>query len=216
MPEPPSIESTPAASTDSTEIEPLVPAPRKSAKQAHGAFWLGLVVLVLVVGWTAFSSLQSLLPGLGPRANIARVGQRAPDIHLRLLENGKAGRAVSLGELEGKPVVINFWASWCDPCRQEFPAIEAKYRQYHDSKGLVIIGIDSQGDMGPANAQQFIDKMGSTYPVWLDEDSSAEDAYRVNALPTTVFIDRNGVIQDLIVGGPISTDYIERELQKIF
>ncbi|MGB8645950.1 MAG: TlpA disulfide reductase family protein [Anaerolineae bacterium] len=149
------------------------------------------------------------------RSDTAKIGQRAPEITLRLLENGQFGQSRSLSEYQGKPVMINFWATWCPPCRDEFPAIEAKYRQYKDTQGLVVMGIDSQGDAGPGNAQQFIDRTGVSFPIWIADNPATEDRYQVDSLPTTVFIDRAGVIQDIVVGGPMTPEQIDKELGKI-
>ncbi len=187
----------------------------RSSLLSRGPLFLGLVILLAIVGWTAWATIRSSQADAA-RPTIAKLNQRAPEIKLHLLENGKPGREVKLSDLQGKPVLLNFWATWCNPCRQEFPALEAKYLQYKDSKGLVVVGIDSSEDSGPANTQRFIDQMKSTFPIWLADDYTTEDAYRIDALPTTIFIDRNGIIKDMVVGGPMTPEYIDKELGKIF
>ncbi len=146
----------------------------------------------------------------------AKVGALAPDFTLAELQNGQPGPTIALAAQRGHPVLVNFWATWCAPCQAEFPAIDAKYRQYKDNQGLKVLAVDVQGDQGPAAAQKFLGEMGATFPVLLEQDGSVEKAYRIDALPTTVFIDRQGVIRDLVVGGPMTDEYIEKELQKIF
>jgi thiol-disulfide isomerase/thioredoxin len=190
-------------------VEPLRSRrPSRAPWIAGGGF--ALVLLGLAIWF--------LDPGLGStsRPATARVGEPAPEIRLPLLESGQAGARGTLSSLAGKPVVVNFWATWCGPCGEEFPALEAKYREYKDTRQLVLIGVDAQGDGGPMAAQHFVDQKGTTYPIWLDLDGSAEAAYHVDALPTTLFIDRRGIIRDIVIGGPMTTDYIEAELKKIF
>ncbi len=200
-------EEPPAAGVPEQAVE-QVPA---RAKGLRGPFWLGLVFLVALL----LLATARLWSGLEDRPTTAKVGSLAPEIQLPRLNGGNLGERTSLSSYQGHPVVVNFWATWCAPCRAEFPAIEAQYRKNRDLHQLVVIGIDSMGDEGPVAAHQFVSQMGATFPIWVDQDGSAERAYRVDALPTTVFIDRHGVIQDLIVGGPMTEQYLEKELAKI-
>ncbi len=186
--------------------------PSPEAAPIRWPLYLGTAVLGLIL---IAAGVWALRPGAGRPAS-ARVGYQAPEISLRQLKSGQVGERVALSSFQGHPVVVNFWATWCDPCRAEFPAIEAKYGEYKNSKQLIVIGIDAESDAGPDAAQKFVDSTGSTFPIWLDADGSAEQAYRVDALPTTVFIDRQGIIQDLIVGGPLTKESLEKELEKIF
>lgn len=173
------------------------------------------VSLLLVLTLLAFG-LWGWLPFRDSVPSTARVGRPAPDITAALLENGQPGKQVNLGMLRGRPTVLNFWATWCVPCRAEFPVLDAAYRKYQDSHRLQMIALQVQGDLGSDKAQDFIGEMGTSFPIWLTLDSVPEDAYHVQALPTTVFIDRNGIIQDIVVGGPMTAEYLEKELGKIF
>lgn len=187
----------------------------KSRPRPGWPLWVGLAALLVIIGLTL---LRPRLEG-GPaaaRSTTARVGSPAPEVSLPQLMDGRQGATARLSSLVGHPVVMNFWATWCVPCREEFPAFEAKYRQYGASNQLIVLGVNAQSDAGPAAAQQFANDMGATFPIWLDSNGGAEEAYRVQALPTTVFIDRNGIIQDLIVGGPMTEAYLEKELARIF
>lgn len=175
------------------------------------AAFLLIVVLALLAfgmwGWLPFRDILT---------STARVGSPAPEITATLLENGQSGKQVNLSTLRGHPTVLNFWATWCVPCRAEFPVLDAAYRKHKDTDQLQVIALQVQGDQGSDKAQEFIGEMGTSFPIWLTLDSGAEDAYHVQAIPTTVFIDRNGVIQDIIVGGPMTAEYLEKELIKIF
>ncbi len=177
--------------------------------------WVGAGLLILILASPVIWTMTGGGSGV-PRPATARVGSPAPEIELPQMLNGRSGAIANLTSLTGRPVVVNFWATWCGPCRAEFPAFESEYRRYKDSQHLVIVGIEAQSDGGPAAAQQFVNQMGTTFPIWLDETGKAEEAYRVDALPTTIFIDRSGVIQDMIVGGPMIEQTLEKELNKIF
>jgi thiol-disulfide isomerase/thioredoxin len=145
------------------------------------------------------------------------MGALAPELALRQLENGTPGSAVKLSALRGSPVILNFWATWCQPCRQEFPELDAVYRKYRETEQLQVIGVNVQDLATPQQVQAFIGEMGVLFPVWLAGagNSSAEQAYDIKALPTTVFIDRSGVIRQIRIGGPLTRDYLEQQLTKI-
>ena len=112
-------------------------------------------------------------------------GLVARDFELALLD----GESLQLFELRGSVVVLNFWASWCPPCRWEMPAFESIWREYRD-RGVVFVGVavsDQRSD-----AQAFADKVGVTYPLGLDDSGDITRAYKVLKLPTTILIDREG------------------------
>jgi outer membrane lipoprotein-sorting protein/peroxiredoxin len=101
------------------------------------------------------------------------------------------GQTYSLETLRGKVVVLNFWATWCEPCRAELPLFE-KLRQEFAAKGLAVLGINSSED--PATVRKFLEQAKLTYPMLLGADSGIEEDYRVTAYPTVVLIDREGTI----------------------
>jgi len=139
------------------------------------------------------------------------VGNLAPEIKLKDLKDD----TVHLDDFRGKPVLINFWATWCRPCRIEMPIIEKKYRQYEDTQKFVVLAIDVKDDAGVDAVRRFLGELSLTFPVVLDTDGSAETAYNVRGLPTSFFVDRKGVIRAARVGS-MNQDDIEQQLQKIF
>lgn len=135
----------------------------------------------------------------------AAEGKLAPDFELETIAltgdsttNGEAW----LTDYRGHPVVLNFWATWCYPCRKEIPQFVEASDKYKDD-GLVVIGLDLQE--GPGLIQPFAQEYGMDYPILVDRDGEVGDKYRLLGLPTTVFIDANGVIQK-IFRGPLEED----------
>ena len=119
-------------------------------------------------------------------------GQQAPDFELKALD----GRTIRLSDYRGKAVVLNFWATWCGPCKVEMPWFEEFQKQYA-AQGLVILGVamdDSQDDV-----QKFAQELGVHYPIVMGRNSVA-DAYGVQAFPGTFYIDRNGRIVEWVTG----------------
>jgi peroxiredoxin len=109
----------------------------------------------------------------------------APDFTVPRLGSG----SVSLKELRGQLVFLNFWATWCLPCKEEMPSMERLHQRYK-SRGLVVLGMSVDRN-GPAVAP-FVKQLGLTFPIGLDPDMAVADRYRVRALPSTFLIDRKG------------------------
>ncbi len=124
-------------------------------------------------------------------------GSVAPDFSLPAL----VGEAQSLRDYRGHVVVLNFWASWCGPCRAEMPDMQVVYGELRD-RGLVVLGVN-QGE-GRDQVQAFAGDFGLSFPILLDADRSVGALYGVDAYPTTFIIDTSGVIRQVIVGGPLS------------
>ena len=115
--------------------------------------------------------------------------------------------SLSLAELRGRPVIVNFWASWCGPCKDEAPALEEVW-QRHRGDGLVLVGIDY--DDLRSDARRFARRYGMTYPIVYDRDKEAVRAYGLTGLPETFFIDRRGRVVGQIIGNVNSDRTRER------
>ncbi|HBY95207.1 MAG: TlpA family protein disulfide reductase [Ardenticatenaceae bacterium] len=170
--------------------------------------WLQLMLVVLVTGgaWIWWSRAPD---GANAATGVAaQIGFRAPNFSLERLDGGKA----SLADFRGKPVLLNFWASWCGPCRAEMPAIQ-RVATRHADDGLVVLLINQAEDSD--TIYSYLDSIGVRAPVLLDPEGAASTAYRVRALPTTFFIARDGKVQDMTIGGPMTEAYLETRIESL-
>jgi len=124
------------------------------------------------------------------------IGTLAPDFVL----NDLAGKPVRLSDLRGSVVVINFWASWCNPCREEMPVLQAFYDQYAN-QGLVVLGVNATYTDSKTDAISFVEELGLTFPMLFDETGEVGDQlYKVVGLPTSYWIDQDGIIRSFQLG----------------
>jgi cytochrome c biogenesis protein CcmG/thiol:disulfide interchange protein DsbE len=169
---------------------------------------LAFAVLTLSAGWI-FLSRATAAPGTGSSA--PQPGFLAPAFTLNTLD----GRKVSLSDFKGNVVLINFWATWCPPCKAEMPYIQAAYATYRD-QGLVVLAIDSTSDQDEARAAgQFASANGLAFPVLADVRGEASQLYQVQALPTSFFMDRQGKIAWVVVGGPMAEALIRSHIETL-
>jgi len=155
--------------------------------------WHIIFLTILLVGGSwIWQSRLSPAEVAAARSLQPAINFQAPDFTLTTLD----GDEISLAELRGKPVVLNFWATWCNPCQREMPALQATAEEYADD--VVVLGID-QGESA-AIVRPFIEEYGISYPIPLDTKFEVASLYNVRGLPTTFFIDRDGVIRHFWLG----------------
>jgi len=150
------------------------------------------VVSLLNVGLLVLLLTQLLTPAPKSESDLL-VGHAAPNFSLVLLrpENGKS--TLSLSNFKGKAVVLNFWASWCEPCKEEAPLLESSWKQMQaQGKDVVFLGIDDQDSNN--NGLSFVQLNRLTYPIVVDADGSVIIKYGLTSLPDTIFINRNGTV----------------------
>lgn len=164
-------------------------------------------LLIVIVAATFSISLGRPSPSIIVVGGSPLLDQPAPDFSLATADGG----TVTLSSLRGRPVIVNFWASWCIPCREEFPLLVSAYDRY-SGDGLEILGIIHDDE--PSAAAEFADSYGATWPLLLDPDDVAWEAYRGSLLPVTYYIDRAGIIRAVSFGAPPS-GYLDDQIEKI-
>jgi peroxiredoxin len=135
------------------------------------------LLLLAALGWASGASVAALAPS-----------SPAPDFTLR----GTDGKNLRLGEQRGRVVMVNFWATWCGPCRVEMPHLNRLYEKYR-SAGFVLFGVNVDEDI--RNAVVLAQKLGLKFPVLADSDKRVSKQYDVTAMPSTVLIDRDGRVR---------------------
>ncbi|WP_010095681.1 TlpA family protein disulfide reductase [Ornithinibacillus scapharcae] len=130
-------------------------------------------------------------------------GDNPPDFELPLLN----GETVKLSDLKGEKVLINFWATWCPPCKEEMPEMQKFHEEYGDEINIIAINITGS-ERNKEAVQNFIDKYNYTFPVALDMDNKITDEYMAVTIPTSYFIGTDGVIQVDQKRGPMTYDFM--------
>lgn len=134
-------------------------------------------------------------------------GETAPDFELETLD----GEIVRLSELRGEKVILNFWASWCPPCREEMPEMQKFYDDYKDDIKVIAVNYNEKDQ----KVIDFLDEYGYTFPMPLDRDGSVGNEYGVLTLPTTYFIGTDGIIQEPRHIGPMTYEYMVDMMHKL-
>ncbi|MDA2382430.1 redoxin domain-containing protein [Bacillus cereus] len=143
--------------------------------------------------------------------NGIEIGKSAPDFELTKLD----GTNVKLSDLKGKKVILNFWATWCGPCQQEMPDMEAFYKENKENVEILAINYTpSEKGGGEEKVSNFAKEKGITFPILLDKNIDVTTAYKVITIPTSYFIDTKGVIQDKFIG-PMTQKEMEKRVAKL-
>jgi len=132
--------------------------------------------------------LPVILLVMAGQVNAVMLQDEAPDFTLENL----AGGNMRLEEYRGQVVLINFWASWCGPCRQEMPILDRLHHRYVDT-GFAVLGINVEGEADPA--QEIVDRTKVTFPILIDDGQKVSEMYNLEAMPSTVVVDRDGVVR---------------------
>jgi len=163
---------------------------------------LAVLVVLLAAAGIAYKSLSAdvemdnLSTGETVSANVPEASEEAPAQELApdFTVYDREGNAHSLSDFRGQPVIVNFWASWCGPCKSEMPDFEEKFREYGEEIQFLMVNLTDGHQETVESASSFVDGQGYTFPVYFDSDYSGAAAYAVNAVPATYFIDAEGVL----------------------
>ena len=171
--------------------------------------FLNIIMVLLIISLAAFGILLSGCASSGAGSEYGpEIGKLAPDFTL----TGLDGKEVALSDLRGKAVLLNFWASWCGPCRIEMPFFQEIYEKWTTTE-LVLLAVNLQED--PAKVREFVESGGYSFPILLTTGNEVPLAYNIRGIPATFFIDADGVIRDIKVGAFLGIGDIESRLVKI-
>ena len=169
---------------------------------------IAAIALAILAGWLfGAGGLLRLIVALDRSDGGGEVGQHAPEFTLEDLD----GQQVRLADLRGQVVLLNFWATWCGPCRTEMPEIESIYRAYRE-RGFTVLAVDLQEDA--TEVRPYLRELGLTFPGLLDRDGAVSRAYRTRALPSSFLIDRQGTVRYLKIG-PLTAEQLEEQVTKL-
>jgi cytochrome c biogenesis protein CcmG/thiol:disulfide interchange protein DsbE len=168
--------------------------------------WIAVVVLFVAAATLFYVDYQRYNSGAGATYGRATIGAIAPDVPFDTLD----GHKLALTSYGGHPLVVNFFATWCVPCKAELPLIESRYVRLAP-RGLAVLGADEQESVDRVRA--FVRAHGVTYPVVIDQGPALE-AYGGDAIPTSLFVDRKGVLRAVHIG-EMTPEILDQELQKI-
>jgi thiol-disulfide isomerase/thioredoxin len=183
---------------------------RQQHSQAGSYITLVIGLGLILISAAVYLSLPKDSAGLinAPDSTIPiEVNFSAPDVSITDLD----GNPVSFSDYSGQVILYNAWATWCPPCKEEMPVLEAYYRDYKD-RGFVIIAVEDGEPVDEVRA--YVEQTGLTFPVWPDLKWVASETFKIDALPTSFVIDRNGVAR-LTWTGAISRAMLEKYVTPI-
>ena len=168
-----------------------------------------LILPLLLIIWIIFTAFwgysESNLMIQAPQK-----GFLAPDISLMSMD----GKQVSLDDFEGQIVILNLWASWCPPCVKEMAAIQQVYSDYQ-AEGLTVLAINMTFQDNQIDASNFVKENQLSFPILFDLTGDTAKTYNMYALPTTFFVTRQGFVQDVTIGGPMSEAFLRAKIETL-
>lgn len=173
--------------------------------------WELLSIAILIAGaawiWISAGTFEGSTGGSIPAP---KEGFLAPDFSLQ----AATGEAYRLSDLRGQVVLVNIWASWCSPCRQEMPAMQAAYETYKDS-GFTILAVNATHQDSQTQASLLATELGLTFPILYDTEGEVSRKYQVHALPSSFFVDREGRIHEVVIGGPMAESLLRTRVENL-
>ena len=168
-----------------------------------------LLILAAGFAWILVSADKS---GVSTSGEIPapQQGFLAPEFELRT----PTGEIGNLSALRGQAVLVNLWATWCPPCRAEMQSIEKVYQEYKD-QGFTVLAVNMTYQDDPLAVTPFVNEQGLNFPILLDETGEMANAYQLRSLPSSYFIRRDGVINEVVIGGPMSEALLRTRIEAI-
>ena len=175
--------------------------------------WTWIVIAIVLIGLIGGASVlyNQLSADFAPVQNVTEPAvEQAPDFTVTDAE----GNEVRLSDYFGKPIVLNFWASWCGPCQYEMPDFEVAYHQYGEEVQFLMVNLTDGYSETVNSARKFLESSGYTFPVYFDTLSDAARVYQVYSIPCTYFLDADGALVTRTVG-MISADALQQGINLI-
>ncbi|WP_298826856.1 redoxin domain-containing protein [uncultured Planococcus sp.] len=186
---------------------------------------IGLLVLAVMVALVIIGAVQNNMAESEALDNMAlgsdvdflptdeglAIGEKAPDFQLTTLD----GEKVKLSDYQGKKVMLNFWATWCPPCRAEMPHMQSYYDEQAEDENVVILAVNlTTKDKGLGKIEEFVEEFGLEFPIPMDENGDVGSTYQAASIPTSYMIDTNGRIQNKVVG-PMDEPMMEQLIAEL-
>jgi len=189
----------------------------KSSKS--NLLWIGIVVAVVILAAAVIGVNSFVSPASSPAGDTAVAvnglepapiaGRPAPDFTLKTL----GGQKVSLSDFAGRPVIINFWATWCGPCRIEMPHLQSAFVN-NQADGVVVLGVNLTQRDSVGEIPAFLEEFGLTFPIVLDEKGEVANTYKVFGQPASIFVGKDGTIQQVFYG-PVNEEFINDRIEEL-
>lgn len=167
------------------------------------------IILLLGLLWIV-ASVDETGQATSGKITAPQVGFVAPDFELTT----PTGETIKLSELRGQSVLVNLWATWCPPCRAEMQTIETVYKEYKE-QGFTVLAVNMTYQDDPAAVMPFVEQQALTFPILLDTTGDMGRAYQLRSLPSSYFIDREGVIKEVVIGGPMAEALLRTRIEEI-
>jgi cytochrome c biogenesis protein CcmG, thiol:disulfide interchange protein DsbE len=172
--------------------------------------WISsLIILILSAGWIWMSQADPQGTASG-RIQAPQKGFLAPDFTLASL----SGDMITLSDYRGRPVLINLWTSWCPPCRAEMPAMQRVYDVYQE-QGFEILAVNATQQDNLQDVIAFVEEYDLSFQILLDSSGEVSRMYRLRSLPTSFFVDGNGIIQEVVFGGPMAEALLRVRVEQL-
>lgn len=177
--------------------------------QPHPRHLAYLLIVGLGLVWI-YLSIDRTNDSTAGRIPAPQQGFMAPDFELK----NPAGESIKLSDLRGQAVLVNLWATWCPPCRAEMQSIEKVFKEYKD-QGFTVLAVNMTYQDAPLEVVPFVNEQKLSFPILLDETGDMAKAYQLRSLPSSYFIARDGIIHEVVIGGPMSEALLRTRIEAI-
>lgn len=164
----------------------------------------------IVLAVLLFAVVFALINNFNKDKETYEVGDLAPDFEMIQINEANDLEVIRLSELQGKGVMLNFWGTFCEPCKDEMPYMESLYPEYRDDVEIVAVSLD----LNELIIQKFIDDYNLTFPITHDRKDEVREMYKIGPLPSTIFINPQGEIAEKVIG-PLTLDDLEDHFKNI-